>query len=154
MKHITITLTTFVLTGLALAPAVAFAGDLDDLDVTMEVLDDTSSIDNSIPEMQGPADGESDAGVDAETGDAGGDDAESDDRGDDDYQNEDDFGHDEDVGGDDDFEHDQDFDEGDLDREDDFEDEQGEDRDLDEYDDQGDGDGMDDEGATDDDPSG
>ena len=153
MKHIIMTLTAFVLTGLALAPAISFAGDLDDLDVTMEVLDDTSGIDDSIPEMQGPVDGESDAGVGEEQGEAGGDDAESDDRGDDDYQSEDDFGHDEDGGGGGDFEHDQDFDEGDLDREDDFEDEQGEDRDLDEYDDQGDGDGMDDEGATDDDPS-
>ena len=45
---------------LALAPVVALADDLDDLDVTMEVLDSEAELDVLVSQMRGPA--ESDAG--------------------------------------------------------------------------------------------
>lgn len=62
MKH---TWTLFVsLTCLALSPAAALAAD-DELEVTMEVIDDLASIDGQIVRMQGPEDGgrTSDEGV-------------------------------------------------------------------------------------------
>ncbi len=54
MKHLTIFLATVVLTCLAFMPATARADDLDDLAVTMEVLDDVAELEDAISRMDGP----------------------------------------------------------------------------------------------------
>ena len=118
---------TLVLTCFAYFPAPVFADGLDDLDVTMEVLDDVAGIDDAILEMRGPEGDGDDLGDDS--GDDEASDHEEDREGD---AGEDDFG--EDQGEfeehEDDFEDDDDFDEEDLDEEDDFEEEEGEDVDV------------------------
>jgi len=124
---------TLVLTCFACFPAAVFADGLDDLDVTMEVMDDMAGIDDAILEMRGPEDDDF-VGGDGD-GDDSDDDPESDSGGFDDEgsdHDEDDFG--EEQGEfeehEDDFEDDDDFDEEDLDEEDDFEEEEGEDVDV------------------------
>ena len=118
---------TLVLTCFAYFPAPVFADSLDDLDVTMEVLDDVAGIDDAILEMRGPEGDGDDLGDDS--GDDEASDHEEDREGD---ASEDDFG--EEQGEfeehEDDFEDDDDFDEEDLDEEDDFEEEEGEDVDV------------------------
>jgi len=118
---------TLVLTCFAYFPAPVFADGLDDLDVTMEVLDDVAGIDDAILEMRGPEGDGDDLGDDS--GDDEASDHEEDREGD---AGEDDFG--EEQGEfeehEDDFEDDDDFDEEDLDEEDDFEEEEGEDVDV------------------------
>ena len=118
---------TLVLTCFAYFPAPVFADGLDDLDVTMEVLDDVAGIDDAILEMRGPEGDGDDLGDDS--GDDEASDHEEDREGD---ASEDDFG--EEQGEfeehEDDFEDDDDFDEEDLDEEDDFEEEEGEDVDV------------------------
>src|SRR5210317_1525234 len=57
MKHLNVFLATLVLTCFALLPAGAFADDLDDLEVTMDVLDDMSRLDDPVVEMRGPGEG-------------------------------------------------------------------------------------------------
>ena len=54
MKQINIFTASLALTCLAMFPAAALAGDLDDLEVTMEVLDYESDLDGTIAEMRGP----------------------------------------------------------------------------------------------------
>ena len=118
---------TLVLTCFAYFPAPVFADGLDDLDVTMEVMDDMAGIDDAILEMRGPEGDGDDLGDDS--GDDEASDHEEDREGD---ASEDDFG--EEQGEfeehEDDFEDDDDFDEEDLDEEDDFEEEEGEDVDV------------------------
>ena len=54
MKQMNLLLAVFVLTLMALTPAAARADeDLDDLDVTLIVLDDVSDLDEAIAEMDG-----------------------------------------------------------------------------------------------------
>ena len=57
MKQLNVFLTSLVLTCLAMVPAIATADDLDDLDVTMTVVDDLDGIDDVVTEMRGPEDG-------------------------------------------------------------------------------------------------
>ncbi len=57
MKQINIFIASLALTCFAMFPAVALAGDLDDLEVTMEVLDAESDLNDTITEMRGPEDG-------------------------------------------------------------------------------------------------
>ena len=117
---------TLVLTCFAYFPAPVFADGLDDLDVTMEVLDDVAGIDDAILEMRGPEGDGDDLGDDSGDESSG---HEKDGEGD---SGEDAFG--EEQGEfeehEDDFEDDDDFDEEDLDEEDDFEEEEGEDVDV------------------------
>ena len=52
MKQLNIFIATLVLTVMAFAPAVARADeDMDDLEVTMEVLDDVEQLDGQFAEM-------------------------------------------------------------------------------------------------------
>ena len=60
MKQLSIFIATLVLTCFAFVPAVARADDMDDLDVTMDVFDDITSIDGDIAMMEGPDDDELD----------------------------------------------------------------------------------------------
>ena len=53
MKHIRIFFASLVLTCFALSPAAALAND-DELDVTMEVIDDLADIDGEVMRMRGP----------------------------------------------------------------------------------------------------
>lgn len=166
MKQLNVFVATLVLTCFAFLPATARAANLDDLEVTMEVMDNVADFDFAMAEMRGPEALESD-------GDMGG---ESDDDGEDDHgedepdhdesvagldDEESDHGEDGDAGfGDDeeeleehidDFEDDGDFDEEDLDEEDEDIDDEGEDIDDDEIDedDDDDDDGMDDDTGDD-----
>ncbi len=79
MKQINIFTASLALTCLAMFPAAALAGDLDDLEVTMEVLDAESDLDGTIAEMRGPEDGNiefsddfDDDAADRDNGDADG----------------------------------------------------------------------------------
>ena len=56
MKHFNVFVATLVLTCFAMVPAVAKADDdeLEDLDVTMQIVDDPEGIDDSGHEMRGP----------------------------------------------------------------------------------------------------
>ncbi len=57
MKHLNIFFATLALTVIALFPATVRADDeLDDLDVTMEVLDNVGALGDEISEMDGPGD--------------------------------------------------------------------------------------------------
>ncbi len=105
MKQLKIFLAGVALSCFALFPAAAMA-DIDELDVTMEVLDSIADIDGQVIVMQGPEDD----GLDGHDNDGdsdddfGGEDAD------------DDFAHDEDFESDEDEEHSEDesdFDEGD-----------------------------------------
>jgi hypothetical protein len=60
MKQLNLFGATLLLTSLALLPAMAGAQDLDDLEVTMEVVDDLAGIGDVVAEMPGPemADGD------------------------------------------------------------------------------------------------
>ena len=119
MKAIGLFVATLVLASPALLPGSADAGELDDLDVTMDVIDDMSDLDDALAEIEGADINEGrdheDPGYSVTR------------RSEAEY--EDDFTGEE--GG---FEHDEDFDDEPLDAEDDFETEEGEDVDLDEYD--------------------
>ena len=57
MKQLNILIASMVLTTTGMLPAVALA-DMDDLDVTMEVLDDIADIDGQVLVMRGPDGGE------------------------------------------------------------------------------------------------
>ena len=54
MKQFNVFLATLALTCFSLMPAAANADDLDDLDVTMEVVDDAADITDLVSEMRGP----------------------------------------------------------------------------------------------------
>ena len=57
MKQLTIFAATLVLTCFALFPCLAHADDaMDDLDVTMIIVDDADDLDEAIAEMRGPDD--------------------------------------------------------------------------------------------------
>ena len=56
MKHVYIFLAIAALTLVAFFPTAVRADELDDLDVTMEVLDDVADFDDAISEMRGPDD--------------------------------------------------------------------------------------------------
>jgi len=133
MGRINVFIATLVLTGFAVFPASVFAGGLDDLAVTMEVMDDIAGIDDAISRMRGPESDDIDHDVDHDVNDDvedehGFDDASANDL-DDAVSENDEFENPED-----DFENDEDFDEDDLDEDDDFEDEEGEDVDDDDFD--------------------
>ena len=131
MNHLNVFLATLALTCLALFPAVVRADDvLDDLDVTMMVLDDDTDLEGTIAKMRGPEVEESNDDADHD-GDHGGD--QFDDGIDNSGHVEDglDGGHSEDRSGhggghsDDGFADDDDFEEDDdLTDEDDFEDDE------------------------------
>lgn len=131
MKPINLFFATLVLACFAFFPGAVHADDLDDLDVTMEVIDDVAGLDFAIAEMEGPDDvGDFDDGADEES-EYDGVEGEEEPVPEDDYDEiEDEFEND--MEGD--FEHDEDFDDEELDEEDDFEHEEGEDVDDDEYD--------------------
>jgi len=102
MKQFNVFLTTLILTCFALLPGIASAGDLDDLDVTMEVVDNIGDISDVVAEMDGPDDGHaSDDESDADDyEDGAGDDFASDDDFDeenDDFAEEHDFEEGEDI---------------------------------------------------------
>jgi len=127
---------TLVLTCFAYFPAPVFADGLDDLDVTMEVMDDMAGIDDAVLEMRGPEGDDFVGGDGDDPGDDSGDDfddkASDHEEGGEGDSGEDDFGEEqrEFEEHEDDFEDDDDFDEEDLDEEDDFEEEEGEDVDI------------------------
>jgi hypothetical protein len=54
MKQLKQILASMALTCFALFPAAASAADIDDLDVTMEVLDSIAGLDGQVMEMRGP----------------------------------------------------------------------------------------------------
>ena len=54
MRQMSIFLAVLVLVCFALFPAAVLADDFDDLEVTMEVIDDLARIDTVVPEMRGP----------------------------------------------------------------------------------------------------
>ena len=119
------------LTCFALTPNMARADDLDDLEVTMEVLDDTSGLDFEVSAMRGP-EGSEDGSRDA----LGEDEGDADDGFSEDEEPEEDFGEDDGFSEDeeqDDFSADDEFSDDDLSEEGDFE--EGEDIDDDEPDD-------------------
>ena len=72
MKQLNVLLATLVLTSLSLLPAMTEAQELEDLEVTMEVVDDDEGIIDVVAEMPGPmaGDGETEFGEspDAESG--------------------------------------------------------------------------------------
>lgn len=153
MKHVTVFFAITALTLVAFFPATARADDeLEDLDVTMEVLDDLGDFDNRMSRMRGPdmagvgEDDWEDAEVEefddivdeddsAEDEDDDFGDDEMDDEMDDEFEGEDDF---EDDFEDDDVEEHDDLDDGDDVDDDSFDDD--DEDDLEEDDDEGDGD--------------
>jgi hypothetical protein len=54
MKQLNVFLATLVLTGFAFLPATTLADELDDLEVTMDVMDDIADVDDAIALMEGP----------------------------------------------------------------------------------------------------
>ena len=56
MKHFNVFIATLILTGFAFLPATARADDddWDDLDVTMEIVEDLGSVGDTIARMEGP----------------------------------------------------------------------------------------------------
>ena len=56
MKQLNVFMATLVLTCFAFLPATARASELDDLEVTMDVMDDMSDVAESIALMEGPDD--------------------------------------------------------------------------------------------------
>ena len=68
MRHLNILMATLVLTCFAILPAAARAADLDDLEVTMDVMDELSSVDSSIALMEGPGSNDID-GIDDDVDD-------------------------------------------------------------------------------------
>jgi len=62
MKQTNLLLAALILTSLSLLPAAATAQELDDLDVTMEVVDDVEGIGDVVIEMRGPETTDGDAG--------------------------------------------------------------------------------------------
>lgn len=130
MKHLDVVLAAVALSCFSLPPASALADDaLDDLDVTMEVLDDADRIGDSIPEVRGTGEAaylEHDAYEDprdvGESDDELVDDGEF--SGQDEYSEEDDG-----------FEHSDGFGDEDIGDDDDFGEEEGEDIDDDDFDD-------------------
>ena len=69
MKQINIFAISIVLTCFTLLPAVSMADGLDDLEVTMDVLDTESELDEVIAEMRGPEDVDSESDFNDEDGD-------------------------------------------------------------------------------------
>ena len=102
MKQFNVFLATLALTCFALMPTAANAGDLDDLDVTMEVVDDVAGITDVVSEMRGPdSDGAREGDdIDNDSDDDSEDDGESDQAESDDRDSDDDRedGRDEDTG--------------------------------------------------------
>lgn len=109
MKHLNIFIATLVLTCAAMFPAASLAKGLDDLDVTMEVLDSTSDIDDAVAQMRGPGD-DDDHGTDDGGGNADVDEDEVD--GSDDFSDEDGFENDDDFDDEDGLEDEDGIDEG------------------------------------------
>ena len=151
MKPINLFVATLMLTCVAFFPGTARADDLDDLDVTMEVIDDIADIGVAVTEMRGPeAGGPEEPEVESDDADEMGsnDDAEHDAGAgsDDEEEFENELEDESDEEFEDEFEHDEDFDDEELDEEDDFEHEEGEDVEYDEYDEEDDAedDGSDD----------
>jgi len=68
MKHFNVFIATLILAGLAFLPATARADDddWDDLDVTMEVVKDLASVQDTIARMEGPGDVVADSGDDSD----------------------------------------------------------------------------------------
>ena len=60
MRQLSIFFATLVLTCFAFFPLSVFADDLDDLDITMEVIDDMNRTDGVFSEMRGPKGGDDD----------------------------------------------------------------------------------------------
>lgn len=118
MKQLKVVATTLVFTCFALLPAISQADDMDDLDVTMTVLDETSDLDETISEMRGPdSDEEGDFdnenygdGVDLES--EAGSEEDFEDHSGDGFESDDNFDEDE-FDDDDEFENEDEFDEGD-----------------------------------------
>lgn len=156
MRRLHVLFASLALALLALAPAAVRADERDDLDVTMEVLDEVGDLDRAIAEMDGPdlgevedEDWEDEDGrtrEDDEHGSARDQDSASEDEYEDDYEDEDEDELEEEFEDDfeDEFEHgEEDETEDDMEYEDDFED--GEDVDEDEFDDEDDEEEDDDE---------
>lgn len=121
MRPIPLFVATFVLTCLAALPGETHADELDDLDVTMEVIDDTGDAGLAIADMGLPESADVDS---AHRKDSTGEDVVKDSR------------HGDQTDGT--FEHDEDFDDEKLDEEHEFEHEEGEDVDDDLYDEEDD----------------
>ena len=68
MKNLRLFLASLALTCIGFFPAVATADDMDELDVTMEVLDSVAGIDGNVLIMSGP-EGMAEEGPDGEDGD-------------------------------------------------------------------------------------
>lgn len=162
MKPFNVFLAVVVLALAAFLPAAARADEMDDLDVTMEVVDDVNDLEEKIAEMRGPddvvakggqEDGDDEPGGQDEPWHDGADDrseGESGEGPEDESEDEGDEGFDDDFEDEEEFENDEDeLDEEEMEHEDDFED--GDDVDQDEFDDEED-DEM--EGEPDDSPDG
>jgi hypothetical protein len=127
MKTSNVFFTILVLGLMAFAPATVCAADeLDDLDITMQVLDDTSELEDTIAEMEGPDDDDVEVWEDESEYEYGDEmrDKEDASSGAEEFTEE--F--------EDEFEHDEVYEEDEMEREDDFED--GEDVDEDAFDDE------------------
>ena len=133
MKQANIFLAVTALTLMSFFPAVARADEMDDLEVTMEVLDDPSDLEFNMTRMRGPDDGDVDEGDWQDGGEDADDEYDDEADGRDDDESED-AGDLDDGDTDDEFEHDDELEEEEMEDEDDFED--GEDVDDDEYDDE------------------
>lgn len=146
MKQVNIFFAVLVLTLMAFAPAAARADDdMDDLEVTLEVLDDVQDLDDAIAEMAGPDD---DDVTDEDWERSGNAEDEPDDEGEpeDEPEDEEEFEDEMEDDFEDEFEHDDEASEDEMEDEDDFED----DEDIDE--DAIDDDDEEDDGAGDDPP--
>ena len=144
MKRAMVFLAITILTLLVSSPAIAGIGDLDDLDITMEVFDDVAHLDATVSTMRGPAvDGGDDDWRDDENGDTqeSGNDIGDDESGNDIGDDDDTEFEDDEI--DDEFENDDIDEEHELEEEDDFED--GDDVDDDDIDDDSDDTGDDDD---------
>ena len=64
MKQFNVFLASLTLTGFAFLPAAAYADDLDDLEVTMEVIDSLDGVEDVFAEMPGPEGAEEEFGSD------------------------------------------------------------------------------------------
>ena len=69
MKQLRVFFATILLTCFSFLPLSAFADDLDDLDVTMEVIDDMSRIKDIATQMRGPESDDDDGDDDDESDD-------------------------------------------------------------------------------------
>jgi hypothetical protein len=123
LKTIDVCISTLALVTVAFVSGPIRADDLDDLDVTMEVIDDTSALDIAIAEMKATSAGRG-QGDESPEYEVAGEHASRDEDSGDGLMGE----------NSDSFDHDEDFDDEMLDAEDDFEYEEGEAVDIDAYD--------------------